>query len=92
MKKYGRVDSNQNEVVMRLRRTPGVTVGLTSAVGNGFPDFVCGFRGVSLLVELKSKGGKPTEMERDFAAKWTGAYLLAYSYREIMAALELLTT
>ena len=39
MRKRGRVDANQTKVVDHLRRA-GLSVAVTSGVGNGFPDLV----------------------------------------------------
>jgi len=39
MRKRGRVDENQTKVVEHLRRA-GLSVAVTSSIGNGFPDLV----------------------------------------------------
>ena len=77
------MDANQAEIVQALRKV-GVTVSVTSAVGNGFPDLVCLFRGRLLLVEVKD-GSKPpsaqrlTESEREFAAAFQPVYRVVTS-------------
>ena len=71
----GRTDANQPQVVKALRDA-GATVAITSMVGDGFPDLVVGFRGETLLIEVKD-GSKPkseqalTPDEEDFRRiKW----------------------
>lgn len=60
-----------------LRQIPGVKVEITSSLGNGFPDLVVGYRGVTHLWELKD-GNKPksaqklTPDEQNWIARWTG--------------------
>ena len=51
-----RVDGNQAAIIAALR-AHGITVKDTSAVGAGFPDLVCGFRGGTYLIETKGGGG-----------------------------------
>ena len=53
-----KVDNNQREIVKKLRKIPGVTVSITSALGDGFPDIVVGYKGVNHLIEIKD-GSKP---------------------------------
>lgn len=50
--KIARVDDNQKAVVKFLR-DHGVTVAVTSGMGKGFPDLVCGYKGRNILLELK---------------------------------------
>lgn len=69
-----RVDRNQVEIVKLLRKL-GVTVRVTSQVGQGFPDLVISYAGRTYLVELKD-GEKPpslqrlTECEEKFHQSW----------------------
>lgn len=52
--KYGaKKDANHNDVVSALEKA-GASVLDMSAIGGGFPDLVCGFRGVTLLMEVKN--------------------------------------
>jgi hypothetical protein len=83
------VDTNQQAIVDDLRRIPGCTVAITSAVGKGFPDLVVGYRGHNLLVELKD----PTKPKADqkltpeqvkFHAEWSGQVLTAYSFMDVL--------
>ena len=79
---WKKVDKNQTAVVKELREN-GYSVGLTSKLGQGFPDFVVGKDGMTLLVELKSDGGRLTEDEVKFIDSWNGSYLIAFNYNEI---------
>ena len=47
-----KIDANQRLIVNYLRER-GVSVAITSNIGDGFPDLVCGFRGKNILLELK---------------------------------------
>lgn len=69
-----RVDVNHKSIVQELRAY-GVSVYNTHAVGQGFPDIVCGFRGRNYLFEIKrDKKAKLTEAEERFAVGWRGQY------------------
>ena len=47
MRTRGKIDGNQTAVVQALRAA-GMTVWITSAMGNGAPDLVCGWRGITV--------------------------------------------
>ncbi len=53
MRRAARVDETQADIVAALRKA-GASVLDMSAVGGGFPDLVCGFRGLTLLMEVKN--------------------------------------
>jgi hypothetical protein len=72
-----RIDANQNEVVKSLRKIPGVSVAITSAMGKGYPDLNVGYKGITYLFELKdgnktASQKKLTEDELQWHSKWTG--------------------
>jgi len=75
----GRIDENQRIIVDTLR-TAGATVVLLSDVGKGVPDLLVGFRGVTLLMEVKD-GKKPpsdrqlTPDQQRWHAEWRGGAL-----------------
>lgn len=75
----GRIDDNQRIIVDTLR-TAGATVVLLSDVGKGVPDLLVGFRGVTLLMEVKD-GKKPpsdrllTPDQQRWHAEWRGGAL-----------------
>lgn len=65
MKRFGRTDRNQREIVDALRGV-GAQVIVTSRVGQGFPDLTVGFRRRWYLIECKAKGGRFTQDEDEF--------------------------
>ena len=75
----GRIDDNQQAIV-NILRTTGATVVLLSGVGKGVPDLLVGFRGVTLLMEIKD-GKKPpsdrklTTEQQKWHAEWRGGAL-----------------
>lgn len=68
-----RADNNQAEIVNALRSV-GVTVHITSQVGKGFPDLVCGIFGKNFLIEVKNPDtkGKLRASQEIFRDKWKG--------------------
>ncbi len=74
--KIARVDENQKQIVKFLR-DKGVAVAITSGMGKGFPDLVCGYKGINILLELKD-GNKPlsaqalTSEQRIWHFSWKG--------------------
>lgn len=72
MRRKAKVDKNQPEVVGKLRDA-GFTVALTHQLGQGFPDFVIAYAGLTCLVELKSDEKKKlTKDEGTFCDTWNG--------------------
>lgn len=78
MRRAARVDDNQNDIVNALRAI-GATVRVVTQ-GNGLPDLLVGFRGHTVLMEVKD-GNKPpsarklTEAEQKFFDEWRGGLL-----------------
>lgn len=74
--KAHRVDDSQKAIV-RYLRDKGVSVAITSGMGKGFPDIVCGYKGKNILLEIKD-GKKPlsaqvlTPEQRIWHSEWTG--------------------
>ena len=66
-----KVDNNQLDIVKAFR-SMGATVLNLSAVGKGCPDLLIGYKGISVLVEVKSKTGKFTEPQLKFMEQWQG--------------------
>jgi len=52
VRRAGKVDRNQPEIVERLRQA-GATVQILSAVGQGCPDLLVGIKGRNMLLEIK---------------------------------------
>jgi hypothetical protein len=48
-----RTDAPQADIVNGLRDR-GVSVRVTSSLGDGFPDLVCGYHGLTVLMEVKT--------------------------------------
>jgi hypothetical protein len=66
------VDSNQSDIVAALRAI-GASVSPTHTIGGGFPDLVCGFRGRSVLFEIKDPAQPPSKRKlTDDEAIWFG--------------------
>lgn len=66
-----RADTIQDETVNLLRQI-GASVTVTSQVAAGFPDLVVGFRGRTMLLELKTGNEKLSVAEEKWHAKWSG--------------------
>ena len=63
MRKRGKVDDNQNEIVQALRQTGGCQVLSLAALGAGVPDLLC-YRALHLyLLEIKD-GRKPLSRQK----------------------------
>jgi len=85
-----RVDSNQAEIVAKLRDA-GVTVQHLHTVGFGCPDIAAGYAGTTYLLEIKSPGGKLTKFEQIWHAGWRGQVAVIHSAEEalkIMGVIE----
>ena len=78
MRRAARVDENQGLIVKALR-VCGATVRIITQ-GDGIPDLLVGYRGHTILMEVKD-GNKPpsarqlTTAEQIFFNQWTGGKL-----------------
>lgn len=93
MRRAGKVDSNQAKVVAYLRGL-GMTVQPLSAVGQGVPDLLVGFRGMNFLVEVKDGERFPSErvltkMQQEWHAMWGGSVIVATSAEEAATTIAL---
>ena len=92
MSKYARrIDANQNEIVAALRKC-GATVRVITQ-GDGIPDLLVGYKGSTILMEVKDgqkvpSARKLTDAEQDFLNKWTGGLLVVVN--SVEEALEVL--
>ena len=85
MRRAAKVDINQGDIVLALRRA-GCTVYPTHMVGHGFPDLVVGKHGKNYLMEIKSNNVKKlTEDERQFFDEWRGQVCVVRSPEEALA-------
>jgi len=91
MRRANRIDDNQNDIVAALRKA-GATVRVISQ-GEGIPDLLVGFRGETILFEVKD-GNKPpsartlTPAEKKFFDEWEGG--LCIVVKSVEDALEML--
>ena len=94
MSKYARrVDDNQNEIVVALRAC-GATVRIINQ-GGGIPDLLVGYRGNTILIEVKDGAKVPsaqklTEAEQEFFETWRGGTVVIIN--SVDKALDLLKT
>lgn len=92
MRKRGRSDENQVEIINALRAA-GASVLCLSGVGSGCPDLLVGIRGNNLLIEVKD-GNKPpshrvlTKDQRAFFAQWRGHAIVVKDVDEALAAIR----
>jgi hypothetical protein len=76
MRRRGRVDGNQAQIVDDLRKF-GASVQSLSSIGGGCPDLLVGYRGLNFLFEVKDPKQKPsdrilTEDELKWHSGWRG--------------------
>jgi len=76
MRRRGRVDENHSAIVSLLRSF-GCSVASTTGVGDGFPDVVVGFQGVTHLIEIKDGEKSPSKRrltpdEEEWHSTWQG--------------------
>ena len=76
MRRYGRVDDNQKQIVHWLRQA-GATVQSLATIGGGCPDLLVGFRDRNYLFEIKDGSKSPsarqlTPDETKWHAEWKG--------------------
>ena len=78
MRYAARIDANQEQIVSALR-AHGATVRIVTQ-GNGLPDLLVGYKGFTLLLEVKDGNKVPsarklTSAEQKFFDEWTGGML-----------------
>lgn len=88
MRKRGRTDANQTPIVEGLRKIEGVSVWVTSGLGNGFPDLVVGYQRRNYLLEVKNplalrgNSSRLTDEEQDFHDAWQGQVAVVESLED----------
>lgn len=92
MRRKGRIDANQPEVVEHLR-AHGMSVCILSPMGKGIPDLLVGCRGVNVLIELKDGSKRPSEQklttdEADWHRDWRGQICVANSREAALREVE----
>ncbi|WP_186425079.1 hypothetical protein [Cupriavidus metallidurans] len=91
MRRAAKVDANQTEIVAALRKI-GATVQPLHAVGQGCPDLLVGWRGMTSLLEVKD-GKKPpsarklTEDQEKWHAEWRGQVAVVETVEQAIAAI-----
>lgn len=88
MRRKARVDDNQAGIVDMLRKIPGVSVAVTSSLGDGFVDIIVGKDNFNYMIELKDGNKKPsaqklTPKEEEFRERWKGQYTVCNSFDEV---------
>lgn len=78
MRYANRIDANQNKIVDALRKA-GAVVRIISQ-GDGIPDLLVGYRGFTILMEVKDGDKVPsarklTDAEQKFFDDWRGGML-----------------
>ena len=92
MRHAARIDANQDQIVTALRAM-GATVRIVTQ-GNGLPDLLVGFRGVTILMEVKDgqkvpSARKLTPAEQKFFDEWRGGIVaIVNSVDEAIALLK----
>ena len=76
MRRAGRIDENQGEIVRALRAV-GASVAITSGAGDGLPDLLVGWQGETHMLEVKNpdvprRDKQLTAAERYFVEHWRG--------------------
>ena len=79
MRYANRIDANQNKIVDALRKA-GAVVRIISQ-GEGIPDLLVGYRGFTILMEVKDGDKVPsarklTDAEQKFFDDWRGGMLV----------------
>jgi hypothetical protein len=77
-----RVDSNQAEIVSKLRQIPGLDV----FIANADPfDLIVGLRGRNYLYEIKrNKSAKLEKLQEEFCQRWAGHWKRVESLEDIL--------
>lgn len=88
MRKRGRTDANQTSIV-EFARDIGMSVQITSAIGDGWGDAVFGHAGISVPAEIKDGRKSPSrrKMSEDETAmhlQWRGSFALVQDFEDVI--------
>jgi len=92
MRRANRIDENQSIIVDALRKS-GAYVRIVT-MGDGVPDLLVGYKGYTLLLEVKDGDKAPskrklTDAEQKFFDEWTGGLLaVVESVEDALAILK----
>lgn len=89
MRKRGKVDGNQAEIVAVLRQW-GCSVQSLGSIGDGCPDLLVGLRGRNYLVEVKAPKGKLKLDQAEWHARWNGQVVTVWNTDEAIDIMQLL--
>lgn len=81
MRRAARIDANQHELVQALKKIGAKCFYIKEPV-----DLVVGFRGRSILLEVKRPGKPMTEAQKGFIATWPGEVHVCYTIDEAISA------
>lgn len=89
MRRAGRLDANQREIVEALRAA-GASVRSLASVGNGCPDLLVGYGRVNTLLEVKDGRKEPARrrlkpLEQGFVDTWRGQVSVVESVDQALA-------
>jgi len=86
-----RTDLNQKELVRTLKQIPGVSVVDLSAVGQGCPDLLVGYKGKNFLFEIKNTRtkGKLNERQEEWFSAWKGQVCVVRDIDDLLDVLWL---
>lgn len=87
MRKFGRVDTNQAEIVTALRKM-GYSVESLAGQGDGCPDLLVGVNGANLLLEVKRPKGTRTHAQLAWHANWRGTVHVVTSTEDAMSVIH----
>jgi hypothetical protein len=87
-RRAARTDSNQTSLVKQLRQC-GMSVAITSSLGDGFVDIVVGFKGQNMMCEIKDPEKPPsarklTSEEKIFHEKWRGQIAIVETLDDVL--------
>ena len=91
MRKHGRTDANQEDIVKALRKA-GAKVVILSSMGQGIPDLLVGYRKLNLLLEVKDESQPPskrvlTPEQEKWHAEWLGHAAVVKNEDEALRAI-----
>lgn len=70
-----------------MARRFGATVTIITIVGFGCPDWILGFRGITIIVERKRPGEPLSDKQEQFVRQWNGGPIILIETAEQMQAL-----
>ena len=83
MRYAARKDANHTKIVQALRDGGAYVYDIELPV-----DILCGYAGVTALVEIKTETGKHTKLQKDFMRDWKGG--IVATIRDVEGAKHLL--